>query len=84
MGKQEYPRSNNSSPNANLNKEIMHQSDDLRIKSQAESGDRSSLHEKGLNIHDNFEAVRYSVETPSENHNSTPNMFLYGPRGSQL
>ena len=84
MGKQEYPRSNNSSPNANLNKEIMHQSDDLRIKSQADSGDRSSLHERGLNIHDCFEAVRYSVETPSENHNSTPNMFLYGPRGSQL
>ena len=33
---------------------------------------------------ESYDVVRDTGETPSENHISTPNMFLYGPRGSHM
>ena len=81
---QEYPRSNSGTHERQaVNELLQQQSGEFRIKSQAESAERSNF--QGMagfnNNENNYEAVRYSVET-SENQNSTPNMFLYGPRGS--
>ena len=55
------------------------------FKVNAGRPDSHNTPRKTLGINpDSYDVVRDTGETPSENHISTPNMFLYGPRGSHM
>ena len=71
-------RKGNNSPVIQMVKDMALQSNDF--KGSQESPRKSLV----INQEDGYEAVRDTGETPSENHISTPNMFLYGPRGSHM
>ena len=62
-------------------REMAMQSNEVRVK------DRESLQvspRKSLTMQRDYDDVGHSGETPSENHISTPNMFVLGPRGSNM